>query len=104
MTLRSLTVRGSATSPMQTGSRSQSALSRGVREYEKPLIKTGVAALWKTFKSGDKVQVILDGNHIRTGTIDVLTRDGGTVWIFLDHGMGRIAISDGDGAALVLLE
>ena len=104
MTYRSLTVRDGAASPVQTGAGPQGRLSRHVREYEKPLVKTGVAALWKTLKSGDKVQVILDGSHIRTGTIDERTRDGGTVWVFLDHGMGRIAISDGDGAALVLLE
>lgn len=104
MTFRFLTVRGGAVPSAQTGSRSDRTRAGRFREYERPLARTGVSALWKVLKSGDKVQVILDGNHIRTGTVDISTRDGGTVWIFLDHGMGRIAVSDGDGVALVLLE
>ena len=73
---------------------------QGIPEYEKPLIKTGERRLWRTLNSGDRVEVIQE-SHCRSGTIDVLMRDRSTVWILLDHGMGRISVSEGDGIALV---
>lgn len=73
-------------------------------DYEKPLPKTGEARLWRTLTNGDRVEMILHGNYSRTGTIDERTPDGTTVWIILDHGMGRIAVIQGDPAALVPLE
>lgn len=69
--------------------------------YEKPLPKTGEARLWRTLNSGDRVAIILSGNHSRTGTIDERTTDGNTVWIILDHGVGRVAVTQGDQIALV---
>lgn len=72
--------------------------------YEKPLVKTGEARLWRTLSSGDRVKMILDGGYSRSGTVDERMRDGSTVWIILDHGMGRVSVSEGDQAALLLLE
>jgi hypothetical protein len=76
-----------------------------VPEYEKPLVRTGEARLWKTLNSGDRVELIThQGNYSRTGTIDERTADGSTVWIILDNGLGRICITQGDQSALVLAE
>lgn len=72
-------------------------------DYEKPLPKTGQARLWRTLNSGDRVAIILSETHSRTGTIDERTTDGTTVWINLDHGMDRIAVTQGDPIALVPL-
>lgn len=52
----------------------------------------------------DRVEVIHHGNYSRAGTIDERNHDGTTVWIILDHGVGRIAVTEGDPAALVLIE
>lgn len=73
---------------------------KGLADYEKPPLQTGEARLWRTLNSGDRVELI-HGNHSRSGTIDVRTQDGRTVWIFLDHGMGRISVTQGDEIALV---
>jgi hypothetical protein len=76
-----------------------------VPDYEKPLVPTGEARLWRTLNSGDRVEVILHhGNYTRTGFIDERTVDGSTVWIILDHGMGGICIIQGDQSALVFAE
>lgn len=72
-------------------------------DYEKPLPKSGEARLWRTLNDGDRVEMILHGNYSRTGTIDERTPDGTTVWVILDHGMGRVAVTQGDPAALVPL-
>ncbi|MDP9904625.1 hypothetical protein [Arthrobacter bambusae] len=48
--------------------------------------------------------MIHNGNYSRVGTVDERTSDGATVWIILDHGLGRIAVTEGDRAALVLIE
>jgi hypothetical protein len=94
-------------------SRPQKAAGRPVKlkrrtelpDYEKPLAKTGEARLWKTLHSGDRVEIILHhGNYTRTGIVDERTADGSTVWIILDHGMGRICVTQGDQSALVLAE
>ena len=76
-----------------------------VPDYEKPLVRTGEARLWRTLNSGDRVEVILHrGNYSRTGVVDERTVDGGTVWIILDHGLGRICVTQGDRSALILAE
>lgn len=78
---------------------------RDLPDYEKPLVPTGEARLWRTLNSGDRVEVILHrGNYTRTGIVDERTMDGGTVWVILDHGMGRICITQGDQSALILAE
>lgn len=74
-----------------------------IPDYEKPLPKTGKAHLWPVLKSGDRVEIYFHENYSRTGVIDVLTLDGTTVWVILDSGMGRIALTKGDVAELVLL-
>lgn len=77
----------------------------GLPDYEKPLLPTGEARLWRTLNSGDRVEVILHcGSYSRTGIVDERTPDGSTVWVILDHGMGRICITQGDRTALVLAE
>ena len=87
------------------GSRYRRARPRKpVPVYEKPLVKTGEARLWRTLASGDRVNLVFDGGYNRSGTVDVRMRDGSTVWIILDQGMGRIAISEGDQAALLPLQ
>ncbi|MGO4653107.1 hypothetical protein AB4068_15595 [Arthrobacter sp. 2RAF22] len=75
-----------------------------VPDYEKPLVKTGEARLWRTLNRGDRVEVIHNGNYSRTGIIDDRIPDGSTIWIILDQGLGRIAVTQGDPAALVLIE
>lgn len=77
---------------------------KDVPDYEKPLVKTGEARLWRTLNRGDRVEVTHGGHYSMTGTIDQRTPDGGTVWILLDRGAGRIAVTEGDQAALVPLE
>jgi hypothetical protein len=72
-----------------------------VPAYEKPLVKTGEASLWRNLNSGDRVEVIPEGKANTGGTVDARTCDGSTVWIILDHGMGRIAVTEGDHIALV---
>ena len=71
--------------------------------YERPLSKTGEARLWRTLSGGDRVKLVVEGDHSSSGTVDVHMDDRSTVWVFLDHGMGRIAISEGDEVALVPL-
>lgn len=76
-----------------------------VPDYEKPLIPTGEARLWRTLNSGDRVEVVLHrGNYSRTGIIDERTADGRTVWVILDHGLGRMCVTQGDQSALILAE
>lgn len=76
-----------------------------VPDYEKPLVPTGEARLWKTLKSGDRVEVILHrGSYSRTGVVDERTMDGSTVWVILDHGLGRMCVTQGDQSALMLAE
>lgn len=89
---------GSARSPRSA--RQVGRKGKGLEEYEKPPLQTGEARLWRTLNSGDRVELI-HGNHSRSGTVDVRTQDGSTVWIFLDHGMGRISVTQGDEIALV---
>lgn len=48
--------------------------------------------------------MIHNGNYSRTGTVDERAHDGSTVWVILDQGLGRIAVTQGDPAALVLIE
>lgn len=72
-----------------------------VPEYEKPLVKTGEARLWQRLNSGDRVEVVHKEKYSKTGTVDTRTCDGNTVWIILDQGMGRIAVTEGDPVALV---
>lgn len=67
-----------------------------VPDYEKPLQKSGKSRLWRNLKSGERVTVIQNGNTPLTGTVDVRTQDGSTVWVWLDQGLGRVAISEGD--------
>ena len=88
--------------PLKAGGRPAKRLTN-VPDYEKPLVPTGEARLWRTLNSGDRVEVILHrGNYTRAGVVDERTADGSTVWIILDHGMGRICVTQGDQAALVL--
>lgn len=72
-----------------------------VPEYEKPLAKTGEARLWRTLNSGDRVELVRKEKASNSGTVDTRTCDGNTVWIFLDQGMGRIAVTEGDPVAIV---
>jgi hypothetical protein len=72
-----------------------------VPEYEKPLVKTEEARLWLRLNSGDRVEVVHKEKYSKRGTVDTRTCDGNTVWIILDQGMGRIAVTDGDPVALV---
>lgn len=79
------------------------SVRKALPDYEKPLPKSGEARLWRMLNGGDRVEMILHGNYSRTGTIDERTSDGTTVWVILDHGMGRVAVTQGDPAALVPL-
>lgn len=79
-------------------------LRKPVPIYEKPLVKTGEARLWRTLSGGDRVKIIFGGGYSRSGTVDVRMSDGSTVWIILDDGMGRVAVSEGDQAALLPLQ
>lgn len=72
-----------------------------VPDYEKPLVKTGEALLWRKLNSGDRVEVVHKEKYSKRGTVDARTCDGNTVWIILDQGMGRIAVTEGDPVALV---
>ena len=72
--------------------------------YDRPLVKTGEARLWRTLSSGDRVNLVVDGGYSRSGTVQERMLDGSTVWVILDHGMGRMAVSEGDAAALLPLE
>jgi hypothetical protein len=72
-----------------------------IPDYEKPLVKTGEARLWRKLNNGDRVEVVHHEKYSKRGTIDARTCDGNTVWIILDQGMGRIAVTEGDPVALV---
>ena len=72
-----------------------------IPDYEKPLVKTGEARRWRKLNSGDRVEVVHSEKYSKSGTIDARTCDGNTVWIILDQGMGRIAVTEGDPVALV---
>lgn len=76
---------------------------KAVPDYEKPLVKTGEACLWRKLNNGDRVEVIPEGKSSTRGIVDARTCDGSTVWIILDHGMGRIAVTEGDLVALIPL-
>jgi hypothetical protein len=69
--------------------------------YEQPLESTGQARLWATLEVGSRVELIHHGGHSQTGVLDEVTTDRTTLWIQLDHGMGRIFITEGDPVALV---
>lgn len=75
-----------------------------VPDYEKPLQNRGKRRLWRNLKSGERVTVIQDGNTHLTGTVDVRTQDGSTVWVWLDQGLGRVAVSEGDHTELAPLK
>ncbi len=91
---------GSSSAQKPRSTRKVGPKGKGLAEYDKPPLQTGEARLWRTLNSGDRVELI-HGNHSKSGTVDVRTRDGSTVWIFLDHGMGRISVTQGDEIALV---
>lgn len=76
---------------------------KAVPEYEKPRVETGVARLWRKLNSGDRVEVVHKEKYSKRGTVDTRTCDGSTVWIILDQGLGRIAVTEGDPVALVAL-
>lgn len=71
-----------------------------IPDYEKPLVKTGEARRWRKLNSRDRVEVVNGEKYSKSGTIDARTCDGNTVWIILDQGMGRIAVTEGDPVAL----
>ena len=91
---------GSGTAQKPRSTRQAGRKGKRFAEYEKPPVQTGEARLWRTLNSGDRVELI-HGNYSANGTVDVRTPDGSTVWIFLDHGMGRISVTQGDEVALV---
>lgn len=72
-----------------------------IPDHEKPLVKTGAARLWRKLNSGDRVEVVHEETYSKRGTVDARTCNGSTVWIILDQGMGRIAVTEGDPVALV---
>lgn len=82
-------------------SRGKDRNRKPVPDYEKPLVKTGEARLWRKLNSGDRVEVVHKEKYSKRGTVDARTYDGNTVWIILDQGMGRIAVTEGDPVALV---
>lgn len=53
---------------------------------------------------GNQVGLVIYGREIATGTMDMVTDDGSTVWVWLDGGGGRRMIHAGDGIDLRALE
>jgi hypothetical protein len=44
-----------------------------IPDYEKPLVKTGEARLWRKLNSGDRVEVVHKETYSKRGTIDART-------------------------------
>lgn len=56
---------------------------------------------WKSFKVGERVEVIHNGKAAGTGTIDDVMADGTAVWLRLGNGGGRVILLADDGYDLV---
>jgi hypothetical protein len=54
--------------------------------------------------TGTRVEIIHHGRYIQTGVLQDAAPDGKALWVILDHGMGRIFVTEGDRVALVPLD
>ncbi|KRE64193.1 hypothetical protein ASG92_19210 [Arthrobacter sp. Soil736] len=53
---------------------------------------------------GSYVGLVSQGRVIARGWLDMVTADGGTVWVWLAGGGGRRIVHAGDGIGLLVLE
>lgn len=49
-----------------------------------------------TLVPGERLEFQIPGNITGTGTVDAVMPDGSVVWLWLDHGLGRIMILAGE--------
>lgn len=45
---------------------------------------------WAQLKAADHIQVYRNGQLKASGNVDTVTAGGDTIWLFQDHGLGRI--------------
>lgn len=55
---------------------------------------------WAELKAADHVRVYWHGMLQASGNVDTVTAAGDTVWLFQDHGLGRILIHADDNVDL----
>lgn len=52
---------------------------------------------WARLSGSDHVEVYRHGQALAIGRVDELAPDGDVLWIFQDHGMGRVLFHRSDG-------
>ena len=55
---------------------------------------------WIHLNSGDRVLIQRAGEYLNTGHIDDINEDATVIWVWLDHGRGRILVHEGDKAVI----
>jgi hypothetical protein len=51
---------------------------------------------WAQLKQSDRVSIQLENGSLTAGTVDMVTPDGSVFWVWLNNGLGRIALHHGD--------
>lgn len=52
---------------------------------------------WGRLSPSDTVEVYRQGQALAAGQVDTLTPDGRVLWIFREHGQGRVMFLKSDG-------
>jgi hypothetical protein len=70
--------------------------ARVVRPYGRPLMPYD----WVCLNSNDRVCVQRENENLVNGTVDVVASDASVFWIWLDNGLGRVAVHEADNVSV----